>query len=276
MSKIPQGEWSAIAARYEKGESISGIARGYGCTPPAIHYILKRHRQAPATAVRPLTRGQPAGGGSRADRRLRPGADPARTARRQIRALRTVPSAGSRQPAARGGLLSAPRQTRSQARSKASRAAPDAGLGQRIAHPRRGGHRDVSLEFRRGADGRIAGSARASAPGCGGFDAGGGANDDRARSRDCRRRAPRPRPELSAFRARPRRFRKIRLGLNSPTQNQPAINAAIRRERPSPYSCSTPARAQSSSCCEVPPPTPQAPSMTPFLMIGTAPWPMIM
>ena len=60
MSKIPQGEWSAIAARYEKGELISGIARGYGCTPPAIHYILKRHRQAPATAVRPLTRGQPA------------------------------------------------------------------------------------------------------------------------------------------------------------------------------------------------------------------------
>ena len=60
MSKIPQGEWSAIAARYEKGESISGIARGYGCTPPAIHYILKRHRQAPATAVRPLTHGHPA------------------------------------------------------------------------------------------------------------------------------------------------------------------------------------------------------------------------
>ena len=60
MSKIPQGEWSAIAARYEKGELISGIARGYGCTPPAIHYILKRHRELPAPAVRPLTRGQPA------------------------------------------------------------------------------------------------------------------------------------------------------------------------------------------------------------------------
>ena len=60
MSKIPQGEWSAIAARYGKGESISGIARGYGCTPPAIHYILKRHRQLPATAVMPLTRGRPA------------------------------------------------------------------------------------------------------------------------------------------------------------------------------------------------------------------------
>src|SRR5271169_6406032 len=60
MSKIPQGEWGAIAARYENGESISGIARGYGCTPPAIHYILKRHRQLPATAVRPLMPALPA------------------------------------------------------------------------------------------------------------------------------------------------------------------------------------------------------------------------
>jgi len=59
MSKIPQGEWKAIAARYEKGESISGIARGYGCTPPAIHYILKRHRELPAAAVRPLAPAQP-------------------------------------------------------------------------------------------------------------------------------------------------------------------------------------------------------------------------
>ena len=44
MSKIPQGEWSAIAARYAQGESISRIARSYGCTPPAIHYILKRNK----------------------------------------------------------------------------------------------------------------------------------------------------------------------------------------------------------------------------------------
>jgi transposase-like protein len=51
MSKIPQGEWSAIAARYQNGESISTIARSYGCTPPAIHYILKRNRQYPAIAV---------------------------------------------------------------------------------------------------------------------------------------------------------------------------------------------------------------------------------
>src|SRR5206468_3165150 len=41
-------------------------------------------------------------------------------------------------------------------------------------------------------------------------------------------------------------------------------------------SASIPARAQSSSSCEVPPPTPQAPSTTPLRMIGTAPCPMIM
>jgi hypothetical protein len=48
MSKIPQGEWSAIAARYTKGESITRIAQSYGCTPPAIHYILKRSKQRAA------------------------------------------------------------------------------------------------------------------------------------------------------------------------------------------------------------------------------------
>jgi hypothetical protein len=55
MSKIPQGEWNAIAARYAQGESISRIAQTYGCTPPAIHYILKRNRQRTAQKVeRPL------------------------------------------------------------------------------------------------------------------------------------------------------------------------------------------------------------------------------
>jgi len=43
MSKIPQGEWSAIAVRHAQGESLSAIARSYGCTPPAIHYVLKRN-----------------------------------------------------------------------------------------------------------------------------------------------------------------------------------------------------------------------------------------
>src|SRR5215472_2565477 len=51
MSKIPQGEWSAIAARYAKGESISRIAQSYGCTPPAIHYILKRSKQRAALNI---------------------------------------------------------------------------------------------------------------------------------------------------------------------------------------------------------------------------------
>jgi transposase-like protein len=51
MSKIPQGEWDAIAARYAQGESITRIARSYGCTPPAIHYILKRSRQRTAPNI---------------------------------------------------------------------------------------------------------------------------------------------------------------------------------------------------------------------------------
>jgi hypothetical protein len=51
MSKIPQGEWSAIAARYAQGESISAIARTYRCTPPAIHYILKRNERLPVKKV---------------------------------------------------------------------------------------------------------------------------------------------------------------------------------------------------------------------------------
>ena len=45
MSKIPRGDWSAIAASHAKGESITVIAQSYGCTPPAIHYILKGTKQ---------------------------------------------------------------------------------------------------------------------------------------------------------------------------------------------------------------------------------------
>jgi transposase-like protein len=51
MSKISQREWNAIAARYAQGESISAIARTYGCTPPAIHYILKKSRRRAAPEV---------------------------------------------------------------------------------------------------------------------------------------------------------------------------------------------------------------------------------
>jgi len=59
MSKIPQGEWSAIAARYAKGESITRIARTYGCTPPAIHYILKRSKQRAAQSSKQPVNGKP-------------------------------------------------------------------------------------------------------------------------------------------------------------------------------------------------------------------------
>src|SRR6476660_6203638 len=59
MSKIPQGEWSAIAARYAKGESISRIAQTYGCTPPAIHYILKRSKQRSAESSEERVNGKP-------------------------------------------------------------------------------------------------------------------------------------------------------------------------------------------------------------------------
>jgi transposase-like protein len=59
MSKIPQGEWDAIAARYAQGESISRIAQSYGCTPPAIHYILKRNRQRGVHNQGPKLNGAP-------------------------------------------------------------------------------------------------------------------------------------------------------------------------------------------------------------------------
>ena len=58
MSKIPQGEWNAIAARYAKGESITRIAQSYGCTPPAIHYILKRSKQRAAPSPKQRLNGK--------------------------------------------------------------------------------------------------------------------------------------------------------------------------------------------------------------------------
>lgn len=40
--KIPRREWPIISARYSKGETMAQIARAYGCTAPAIRYILRR------------------------------------------------------------------------------------------------------------------------------------------------------------------------------------------------------------------------------------------
>jgi hypothetical protein len=40
--KIPAAEWPAITKRHRQGESLASIARAYGCTAPAIAYIVKR------------------------------------------------------------------------------------------------------------------------------------------------------------------------------------------------------------------------------------------
>lgn len=40
--KIARSEWPKIIERYNKGESIAQIGRDYGCTAPAIRYIIKR------------------------------------------------------------------------------------------------------------------------------------------------------------------------------------------------------------------------------------------
>jgi transposase-like protein len=106
MSKIPQGEWSAIAARYQNGESISKIARGYGCTPPAIHYILKRHRGSAAPAERPPEHTQPAS--VDADGRAEPTPSPAafeRAATPVLVRTRAAPAPATDAPPVVDGLL---------------------------------------------------------------------------------------------------------------------------------------------------------------------------
>lgn len=119
MSKIPQGEWNAIAARYANGESISGIARSYACTPPAIHYILKRNRQPPGDRVLPPVDGRPAPMLVRAaEPRHRPAplwhaAENANAAESNVEKFdpeisnAETPSAGAARPAATPGLDSA-------------------------------------------------------------------------------------------------------------------------------------------------------------------------
>jgi hypothetical protein len=46
--KIPHQEWPAIRTRYAAGESLASIARDYGCTGPAIRYIVNRPADADA------------------------------------------------------------------------------------------------------------------------------------------------------------------------------------------------------------------------------------
>lgn len=52
--KIPHQEWPAIRTRYAAGESLASIARDYGCTGPAIRYIV--NRPADGTAAEPVRR----------------------------------------------------------------------------------------------------------------------------------------------------------------------------------------------------------------------------
>src|SRR6185437_6878830 len=40
--KIPRTEWPRILSKYDSGESVAQIGRYYGCTAPAIRYIIKR------------------------------------------------------------------------------------------------------------------------------------------------------------------------------------------------------------------------------------------
>ena len=46
--KIDHGELPAIIARHSTGESLASIARAYGCTPPAIRYIVRQERKSEA------------------------------------------------------------------------------------------------------------------------------------------------------------------------------------------------------------------------------------
>src|ERR1700756_826849 len=40
--KIYHAEWALITARHNGGETFASIARSYGCTAPAIRYIVNR------------------------------------------------------------------------------------------------------------------------------------------------------------------------------------------------------------------------------------------
>jgi hypothetical protein len=49
--KISASEWPSIVARHRRGESLASIARGYGCTAPAIAYIIRRSAAAESGAA---------------------------------------------------------------------------------------------------------------------------------------------------------------------------------------------------------------------------------
>jgi hypothetical protein len=49
--KIHRDEWKKIAERHRRGETLAAIARSYGCTAPAIRYIVARTSNSDAGSV---------------------------------------------------------------------------------------------------------------------------------------------------------------------------------------------------------------------------------
>jgi len=56
--KIPRNEWPRIVSKYAAGESIAQIGRDYGCTAPAIRYIIKRAEMLKGDGEGPLSEGK--------------------------------------------------------------------------------------------------------------------------------------------------------------------------------------------------------------------------
>jgi hypothetical protein len=61
--KISRTEWPSIVERHRAGEPLASIARSYGCTAPAVRYILTR--RLPESGNVPLS----AAGGARRSKR---------------------------------------------------------------------------------------------------------------------------------------------------------------------------------------------------------------
>jgi transposase-like protein len=93
--KIPHDEWPNILAKYNQGDSIAQIARDYGCTAPAIRYIIKR-----SGGLKDASRPERAG----AAPHLRPQASGAAEGRELSATAAVPPLVSSRRPA-RGHVL---------------------------------------------------------------------------------------------------------------------------------------------------------------------------
>ncbi len=61
--KIPHGEWPQIVAKYAGGETIAQIGRDYGCTAPAIRYIIRRSEGLTGEPGREGLRSRPSSSG---------------------------------------------------------------------------------------------------------------------------------------------------------------------------------------------------------------------